>query len=225
MFSLTVILKVSLTRSVIPRAAVVRIRGKASELFVYSICEGCFREVQTYRGIDITLGWSSKLNTLLGVHSWKPDRQRDPQQTEQCVYDIPCESGTSYIGETGRLLGVRLREHTHNIKEGLIENSKLAQNAYEEGRWIGWNEARILECENNGSYGKYKESSHMACLTNRISKPSLGISPIWITLISHEVSNSHGRSVWSDKFLTGCIRVYSRGFLSVGKNGFTIFSD
>jgi hypothetical protein len=38
-------------------------------------------------------------------------KTRDPQQTAQCVYSIPCECGRSYIGETGRPLTVRLREN------------------------------------------------------------------------------------------------------------------
>jgi hypothetical protein len=39
------------------------------------------------------------------------------QQTIQCIYSIPRECGRSYIGETGRPLAVRLREH------GTISNS------------------------------------------------------------------------------------------------------
>jgi predicted GIY-YIG superfamily endonuclease len=46
---------------------------------------------------------------------------RDPQQTAQCVYSIPSERGRSYIGETGRPLAVRLREHRHNLQQGLLE--------------------------------------------------------------------------------------------------------
>jgi predicted GIY-YIG superfamily endonuclease len=44
--------------------------------------------------------------------------ERDLLQTAQCIYSIPCECGRSYIGETGRPLAVRLREHRHNLKEG-----------------------------------------------------------------------------------------------------------
>jgi hypothetical protein len=83
---------------------------------------------------------------------------------------------------------MRLSEHWH--KEGLLEKSKLAQHAYEEGHRVGCDEARILEIESNSRYRKYKESAHMACLTNSISQPSLDISPIWIPLI-----NSHRRTV------------------------------
>jgi predicted GIY-YIG superfamily endonuclease len=75
-----------------------------------------------------------------------------PLQTAQCIYSIPCECGRSYIGETGRSLAVRLREHRHNLKEGLLEKSKLAQQAYEEGQNVGWDEARILEIKSNSRY-------------------------------------------------------------------------
>jgi hypothetical protein len=52
-----------------------------------------------------------------------------------------------YIGETGRSLATQLREHKHNFKEGLIEKSKLAQHAYEEGHRVIRNKARILEID------------------------------------------------------------------------------
>jgi hypothetical protein len=57
---------------------------------------------------------------------------------------------------------VRLREHRHTLKEGLLKKSKLAQHAYEEGLRIGWNDDTILENESNRSYRKYKESALMA---------------------------------------------------------------
>jgi hypothetical protein len=47
--------------------------------------------------------------------------ERDLLQTAQCIYIIPCECGRSYIGETGRPLAVRLREHRHNLMQlGLL---------------------------------------------------------------------------------------------------------
>jgi hypothetical protein len=119
--------------------------------------------------------------------------ERDPQQMAQCIYSIPCEFGRRYIGETGRPLAMQLSQHWH--KGGLLENSKLAQYAYEEGHRVGCDEARILEIESNSRYRKYKESAHMASLTNPNIEPSLDISPIWIPLISNELSNSQSRSV------------------------------
>jgi hypothetical protein len=82
---------------------------------------------------------------------------------------------------------VRLREHRHNLQQDLLEKSKLAQLAYEEGQRVGFDEARILEIESNHRFRKYKESAHMACSTNTISEPTLDFSRIWIPLISNEL--------------------------------------
>jgi hypothetical protein len=120
----------------------------------------------------------------------KTRRERDPLQTAQCIYSIPCECGRSYIGEIGRLLAVRLREHRHNLQQGLLEESILAQHAYKEGHRVGWDDSRILVIERNSRYIKYKETAHMACLTKPIRQPLFYISPIWIPLFSNEVSNS-----------------------------------
>jgi hypothetical protein len=51
-------------------------------------------------------------------------------QEMACVCSIPCECGRNYTGETGRPLTMHLREHRHNLREGLIEKFKLAQHAY-----------------------------------------------------------------------------------------------
>jgi hypothetical protein len=83
--------------------------------------------------------------------------ERDLQQTAQCIHSIPCECGRSCVGETSRPLAMWLHEHRHNLKEGLLEKSKLAQHAYEEGHRVGWVQARILEIESSSRYRKYKE--------------------------------------------------------------------
>jgi predicted GIY-YIG superfamily endonuclease len=80
----------------------------------------------------------------------------------QCIYSIPCKCGRSYIGKTGRSLSVRLREHRHNLQQGLLKKSKLAQHAHEEGHRVGWDDARILEIEGNSRYRKDTESANMA---------------------------------------------------------------
>jgi hypothetical protein len=97
--------------------------------------------------------------------------------------------------QNGRPLALQLYEHRHNLKDGLLEKSKLAPHAYKGGHRVGWDEARILEIQSNRRYRKYKEWAHMVCLTDLISQPSLYIAPIYIPLISNEVSNSQGISV------------------------------
>jgi hypothetical protein len=49
---------------------------------------------------------------------------------------------------------MRLSEHKHSLKKNILEKSKLAQRAYEEGHRVGWEEARILEIESSSKYRK-----------------------------------------------------------------------
>jgi hypothetical protein len=109
-------------------------------------------------------------------------------QTRHCIYSIPYECGRCYIGETGRPLGVCLKEHQYNLKQGLLDKSKLAQHAYEGGHRVCWKEATVLQVEANIIWRIYKEAAHMAAAKESISQPSLEISPIWTTLINEEVS-------------------------------------
>jgi hypothetical protein len=43
-----------------------------------------------------------------------------------------------HIGETSRPLGIRLKEHKHNLRLGNVEKSKLSTHATEEGHRIVW---------------------------------------------------------------------------------------
>jgi hypothetical protein len=64
--------------------------------------------------------------------------------TQLGIYSIPCECGRSYIGETGRPVAVRLREHRHNLQQDRLVKSKLAQHAYEEaGMKIGFRKLNV----------------------------------------------------------------------------------
>jgi hypothetical protein len=74
-----------------------------------------------------------KTKRTLSCSLMKTRPERYPQQTAQCVCSIPCEFGRSYNGETGRPLATRFYEHRHNLKEGLVEKSKLGQHVCEEG--------------------------------------------------------------------------------------------
>jgi hypothetical protein len=78
----------------------------------------------------------------------------------------------SYIGERSKRLEVFITEHKHNLTQGLLEKSKLVQDAYEEDQKIYWKEAKVLQIEPNTTYGKYKESVHMSLVTHPASQPA-----------------------------------------------------
>jgi hypothetical protein len=54
-------------------------------------------------------------------------------QAVQTISFIQVYWALSANGETSRPLAMRLREHRHNLQQGLLKKSKLAQHAYEEG--------------------------------------------------------------------------------------------
>ena len=52
--------------------------------------------------------------------------------------------GREYIGETGRTMGVRIRVHKYNWRQGHFDKSKLALHAFEEGQKFDWTHACIF---------------------------------------------------------------------------------
>jgi len=52
--------------------------------------------------------------------------------------------GREYIGESGRPLGVRIREHKCNLRQEHFDKSKLALHAFEGGQKFYWTQACIL---------------------------------------------------------------------------------
>ena len=108
--------------------------------------------------------------------------------TADCVCSIPCEFGRRFIGETGRPWAVRLVKHRRNLGVGHLGRSILAQHSFEANHRVLWEEAKILETEQNPMYRKHQEEAHMARLQNPISRPNLEFSPIWLLLIRDELS-------------------------------------
>jgi hypothetical protein len=106
----------------------------------------------------------------------------------------------------GRTFLRNVSNHLPDYMVSVPEDSnihKQRRDTHEEDHSIGWDDIWILEIGSINRCRKYKESAHVACLTNPISQPSLDISPIWFPVISNEVSNSQRRSVWRNRFFMG----------------------
>ena len=96
------------------------------------------------------------------------------------------------LEKLSRQLAIQIQEQGQNLKQGHLEISILAQHDYEEGHWVGWNEANILQTWPNTRYRKYKESAHATYWETTISQPSLDTPPIVSPLMSKEVHKKHG---------------------------------
>ena len=60
------------------------------------------------------------------------------------VYRIPCTCGKMYIGETGRNLKVRQKEHKDCCLKCQSDKSALAKHAWENDHPIEWDDSELL---------------------------------------------------------------------------------
>ena len=75
--------------------------------YVEGVSEKIQRVFKKYK-INTVMRPTNTLKSIL-VH---PKDKKDPSENSDVVYDIPCQRcNKSYIGETGRQFGVRLKEH------------------------------------------------------------------------------------------------------------------
>jgi hypothetical protein len=109
------------------------------------------------------------------------------------IYKIPSECGAKYIGETERLLDIRVSEHRRNWlkldrereKEGdeAAASSLLASHAVEYNHQENWEEVTILAKESSIRKRKIHEASVMHIEDNVISQPSIDIPPLWHSIL------------------------------------------
>ena len=73
-------------------------------------------------GVQVYHSSQNKLFRSLCTHKDSVDESQKPG-----VYRIPCECGLVYIGETGRNLSKRLKEHKSNCEKAELDKSAVAK--------------------------------------------------------------------------------------------------
>ena len=107
----------------------------------------------------------------------------DKQQLKG-VYKIDCSCGKSYIGETGRSLQTRLKEHGADIRIGRSRTSALAEHSSKTKHHICLENASIIAREEQHQKRKIREALEILkhpCNLNRDN--GLEISGSWLPLI------------------------------------------
>ena len=72
---------------------------------------------------------------------------KDPTEPKliQGVYAIPCSCEKVYIGETGRSMKTRLKEHNIDIHHGRIKKSAITEQSHASKHQICWEDLKVLE--------------------------------------------------------------------------------
>ena len=103
---------------------------------------------------------------------------------------IPCSCYKKYIGETGRKIEERIKEHQADVnnQKSVEEITGLSQHLRESRHTAIWNEVEIIAKENNLVKLKYKESVSITQekkdnLLNKNEERNV-ISDIWSAVIT-----------------------------------------
>ena len=104
------------------------------------------------------------MQTLLTLHnsmefSWSMDEVKDEEKTE-LIYRVPCKNcSSSYIGETGRKFGLRIKQHKKEVdsftagtqtrastarESSVTHKLAITDHAVEENHVIDWDKAKVV---------------------------------------------------------------------------------
>ena len=79
------------------------------------------------------------------------------EEVSGVIYTIPCECDTSYIGETGCTLHLRVQEHRRVVHNSDMNNG-IALHVMKMHHKIQWEEARVILTEPQLTRRKVKEA-------------------------------------------------------------------
>ena len=108
---------------------------------------------------------------------WEIKTRQDKEDITECVYKVPCANcDKTYVGETGRKLGVRLHEHKTEVESktkraytrsqrtaSLTEYSKsaLTDHANQANHTIDWRKITVIDREQDRPTRWIKEAVHI----------------------------------------------------------------
>ena len=103
--------KISKARTALKKESVAELKSTAVLPYVQGV-SGPLRRCLEQQGIRNVF----KSETTLRSHLVRPKDTLDPDKQDGVVYRIPCECRKVYIGETGRSMHERIKEHDRDIR-------------------------------------------------------------------------------------------------------------
>ena len=85
------------------------------------------------------------------------------------IYKIPCQCGKVYIGQTGRTVSKKLKEHERHIRLNQPGKSAVAEHAIQELHGIDFKNTKILARENNWMGRLIREAIEIKKSSNNVN--------------------------------------------------------
>lgn len=110
------------------------------------------------------------------------------------VYQIPCDCGKSYIGETRRNIGTRLTEHIRSVKNMDTSGSAVAEHALEAGHFLRFDKVSVLAKEKFLVPRKVREAIEISRHPNFNRDRGWTLPPAWKPVFgsTHDDVHKHG---------------------------------
>ena len=101
------------------------------------------------------------------------------------MYEVPCSCGKVYIGETGRSLKARLKEHSADIIHGRINRSALAEHSHNTSHQVCIEKYSLISREDNYNKRRIREVMEIEKRENNLNKDDdLKLCNTWKLLIN-----------------------------------------
>ncbi|XP_067672623.1 uncharacterized protein [Haliotis asinina] len=105
------------------------------------------RLIKTKASIDVTFSSGKTIKTYLKANGKGPSCEHP--NPRGCIYQIPCNCGDLYIGETLRPINTRMKEHQTSVRK-LDQKSAISEHILKNPEHsIRWEDTRILSTNNN----------------------------------------------------------------------------
>ena len=137
-----------------------------------------------------------KSDTTLRSHLVRPKDTVDPPKQDGVVYRIPCECGKVYIGEKGRSVQERIKEHDRDVRLAHTQTSVVSEHANKTGHHPRWNEVKFIDQDSHWNTRRVKEAIHIRLHPDNINRDNgIKIPEAWIpTIKKHDRRPVHQRT-------------------------------
>ena len=111
-----------------------------------------------------------KFDATLRSHLVRPKETVNPPRQESVVYRIPCECSKIYIGETGRPMPERMKEHERDTRLVRTQTCTVSEHANKTGHHPLWNKVKFIDRDSHWSTRGVKEAIHMILHPDNINR-------------------------------------------------------
>ena len=117
----------------------------------------------------------------------RPKDKVPMEQRTGVVYSIPCrDCPKTYVGQSGRSLECRVKEHQRAVKYGDTNTSAIAEHAWQEQHNINWPVATILDSNQYLHSRLILESWHIHQQPDPMNRERGSLPPIYCSLIRNK---------------------------------------